>query len=151
MQASLIIDALKKQGVTHVVGVPDNGARTLFEALWADGDIDVIGVTREGEAYAIASGLYVGGMGAETKNFHKDMMARRGFPKEAERIQELFLAGRRDEAIAALGPVGSGYPSDPHTRQWIRQFLERDEELPPCVRRRWGTIDALRQQILFPS
>lgn len=61
MQASLIVDELKKQGVTHVVGVPDNGARTLFEALWADADIDVIGVTREGEAYAVASGLHVGG------------------------------------------------------------------------------------------
>jgi sulfopyruvate decarboxylase subunit alpha len=62
LQASLIVDELKKQGVTHVVGVPDNGARTLFEALWAEDDIDVIGVTREGEAYAIASGLYVGGL-----------------------------------------------------------------------------------------
>ncbi len=61
MQASLIVDELKKQGVTHVVGVPDNGARALFEALWADRGITVIGVTREGEAYAVASGLYVGG------------------------------------------------------------------------------------------
>jgi F420-dependent oxidoreductase-like protein len=47
-------------------------------------------------------GLYVGGMGARTKNFHKDMMARRGYPEAAERIQELFLAGHRDEAIAAV-------------------------------------------------
>jgi F420-dependent oxidoreductase-like protein len=47
-------------------------------------------------------GLYVGGMGARTKNFHKDMMARRGYPEAAERIQELFLAGRREEAIAAV-------------------------------------------------
>jgi F420-dependent oxidoreductase-like protein len=46
--------------------------------------------------------LYVGGMGAKKKNFHKDMMARRGFPEAAERIQELFLAGRREEAIAAV-------------------------------------------------
>jgi alkanesulfonate monooxygenase SsuD/methylene tetrahydromethanopterin reductase-like flavin-dependent oxidoreductase (luciferase family) len=46
--------------------------------------------------------LYVGGMGAKRKNFHKDMMARRGFPEAAERIQELFLAGRREEAIAAV-------------------------------------------------
>ena len=61
MQASVIIDALKQQGVTHVVGLPDNGARTLFEALWADKDIEVVDVTREGEAYAVASGLYVGG------------------------------------------------------------------------------------------
>ena len=46
--------------------------------------------------------LYVGGMGAKKKNFHKDMMTRRGFPEAAERIQELFLAGRREEAIAAV-------------------------------------------------
>jgi alkanesulfonate monooxygenase SsuD/methylene tetrahydromethanopterin reductase-like flavin-dependent oxidoreductase (luciferase family) len=46
--------------------------------------------------------LYVGGMGAKSKNFHKEMMARRGYPEAAARIQELFLAGRRDEAIAAV-------------------------------------------------
>jgi F420-dependent oxidoreductase-like protein len=46
--------------------------------------------------------LYVGGMGAKTKNFHKDMMVRRGFREEAERIQELFLAGKRAEAIEAV-------------------------------------------------
>jgi F420-dependent oxidoreductase-like protein len=46
--------------------------------------------------------LYVGGMGAKSKNFHKEMMARRGYPEAAARIQELFLAGRREEAIAAV-------------------------------------------------
>jgi F420-dependent oxidoreductase-like protein len=46
--------------------------------------------------------LYVGGMGHRTKNFHKDMMIRRGFGDAAERIQELYLAGRKDEAIAAV-------------------------------------------------
>ena len=47
-------------------------------------------------------GYYVGGMGAKTKNFHKEMMIRRGFPEAAERIQELFLAGHREEAFAAV-------------------------------------------------
>ena len=38
--------------------------------------------------------LYVGGMGACGKNFHKDLiMSRQGFPDAAERIQELYLAG----------------------------------------------------------
>ena len=46
--------------------------------------------------------LYVGGMGARDKNFHRDAMARRGYPEAASRIQELFLAGRRDEAVAAV-------------------------------------------------
>jgi len=46
--------------------------------------------------------LYVGGMGHRDVNFHRDQMARRGYPEAAARIQELFLAGRRDEAIAAV-------------------------------------------------
>jgi F420-dependent oxidoreductase-like protein len=46
--------------------------------------------------------LYVGGMGHRDVNFHKEQMARRGFAEEAARIQELFLAGRREEAIAAV-------------------------------------------------
>jgi hypothetical protein len=46
--------------------------------------------------------MYVGGMGSATHNFHRDAMARRGFPAEAARIQELWLAGRKDEAVAAV-------------------------------------------------
>ena len=46
--------------------------------------------------------LYVGGMGAKEKNFHKDAMVERGFAAEAERIQELYLAGRKQEAAAAV-------------------------------------------------
>jgi alkanesulfonate monooxygenase SsuD/methylene tetrahydromethanopterin reductase-like flavin-dependent oxidoreductase (luciferase family) len=41
-------------------------------------------------------------MGARDHNFHKDAMVRRGYADAAERIQELFLAGRRDDAIAAV-------------------------------------------------
>jgi F420-dependent oxidoreductase-like protein len=46
--------------------------------------------------------LYVGGMGHKTKNFHNEMMVRRGFADAAARIQELYLAKRKDEAIAAV-------------------------------------------------
>ncbi len=46
--------------------------------------------------------LYVGGMGHKSKNFHKEMMVRRGFGDAAERIQELYLAKRKDEATAAV-------------------------------------------------
>ena len=46
--------------------------------------------------------LYVGGMGHKTKNFHNDIMVRRGFGDAAKRIQELYLAGRKQEAIAAV-------------------------------------------------
>ncbi len=46
--------------------------------------------------------MYVGGMGHKDINFHKDAMARMGFPEAAQRIQELFLAGRREEAVQAV-------------------------------------------------
>jgi F420-dependent oxidoreductase-like protein len=47
-------------------------------------------------------GFYIGGMGHAARNFHADLMARMGYEDEARRVQELFLAGRRDEAIAAV-------------------------------------------------
>lgn len=46
--------------------------------------------------------LLVGGYGAKEKNFHVQQMARCGFAEAADRIQELWLAGRRDEAIRAV-------------------------------------------------
>ena len=47
-------------------------------------------------------GFYVGGMGAKSFNVHKDHVTRMGFGAQADRVQELFLAGRRDEAMAAV-------------------------------------------------
>ena len=47
-------------------------------------------------------GFYIGGMGAAKRNFHKELMARMGYPDEAERVQQLFLAGKQDEAINAV-------------------------------------------------
>ena len=46
--------------------------------------------------------FYVGAMGAQEHNFHKNLMARMGFEAEANRIQELFLAGRQQEAVLAV-------------------------------------------------
>jgi F420-dependent oxidoreductase-like protein len=46
--------------------------------------------------------LYAGGMGHRDKNFHNDMMVRRGYPEAAAKIQELYLAGRKREAIEAV-------------------------------------------------
>ena len=47
-------------------------------------------------------GFYIGGMGAKSFNVHKDHVTRMGFGDEADQVQALFLAGRRDEAIAAV-------------------------------------------------
>ena len=46
--------------------------------------------------------LYVGGMGARGKNFYNDLVSQYGFEKEAALIQDLYLEGRKDEAMAAV-------------------------------------------------
>jgi len=46
--------------------------------------------------------LYVGGMGARGKNFYNDYAVRLGYEAEAARIQDLYLAGKKPEAAAAV-------------------------------------------------
>lgn len=46
--------------------------------------------------------LYVGGMGARGRNFYNDLACRYGYEAEARRIQDLYLAGKKEEAIAAV-------------------------------------------------
>ncbi len=46
--------------------------------------------------------LYLGGMGARGHNFYNDLICRYGFPDAAAEIQDLYLAGRRAEAAAAV-------------------------------------------------
>lgn len=46
--------------------------------------------------------MYVGGMGSETHNYHREAMARRGFPDQARRIGELWRAGHKQEAVQSV-------------------------------------------------
>jgi F420-dependent oxidoreductase-like protein len=46
--------------------------------------------------------LYVGGMGAKGRNFYHDLLCRYGYAEAADRIQDLYLAGRKAEAAAAV-------------------------------------------------
>lgn len=49
-----------------------------------------------------ALGFYIGGMGAKKRNFHKELMSRMGFEKEADKIQDLFMEGKRWEAVGEV-------------------------------------------------
>jgi F420-dependent oxidoreductase-like protein len=46
--------------------------------------------------------LYVGGMGSRDKNFYNNLVQRYGFEDAAKEVQDLYLEGKRDEAMAAL-------------------------------------------------
>ena len=46
--------------------------------------------------------LYVGGMGAKQRNFHKELVSRMGFEAEANQVQDLYLAGQKEDAVRAV-------------------------------------------------
>jgi alkanesulfonate monooxygenase SsuD/methylene tetrahydromethanopterin reductase-like flavin-dependent oxidoreductase (luciferase family) len=46
--------------------------------------------------------LYIGGMGARGQNFYHNLATRYGFAEVADHIQDLYLAGKKQEAIEAV-------------------------------------------------
>jgi alkanesulfonate monooxygenase SsuD/methylene tetrahydromethanopterin reductase-like flavin-dependent oxidoreductase (luciferase family) len=70
-------------------------------------------------------GFYIGGMGAKDMNFHQQVFARMGYEREADTIQELFLEGRRDDAIAAVPPQMAADISLVGSVEQIRDDVQR--------------------------
>jgi len=48
--------------------------------------------------------LYVGGMGSRKRNFYKELVTRYGFGDAAQKVQDLYLEGKYEQAMAALPP-----------------------------------------------
>jgi F420-dependent oxidoreductase-like protein len=61
---------------------------------------DDVGAARDAMRPYVA--LYVGGMGSRSQNFYNALVQRYGFEDAARRVQDLYLEGKRDEAMAAL-------------------------------------------------
>jgi sulfopyruvate decarboxylase subunit alpha len=61
-QAQLVLDVLSRHGVTDVVSLPDNSSAAMLALLRHQStDIRLLSVTREGEAFAMGAGLWMGG------------------------------------------------------------------------------------------
>jgi len=85
-------------------------------------------------------------MGAKGQNYHTKLMARMGFEEEALRIQDLFLDGRRDEAIAAVPDLFADEISLVGTPDRIRDRLTAFEDSPVTMLNvASGTTDRLRR------
>jgi F420-dependent oxidoreductase-like protein len=72
--------------------------------------------------------LYVGGMGSREQNFYNRLISSYGFERQAQEVQDLYLAGRRSEAMLALPDelidlVSIVGPRD-QAREKIRAFRE---------------------------
>ena len=59
-------------------------------------------IERAADLIRPALALYIGGMGARGVNFHHEVFVRMGYPDEAKIIQDRYLAGDRNGAIAAV-------------------------------------------------
>jgi F420-dependent oxidoreductase-like protein len=75
-------------------------------------------------------GFYIGGMGAKARNFHMELMSRMGFEAEAHKIQDLFLAGKRGEAVAAVPDAFADEISLCGPLDRIRERLQAWRETP---------------------
>ena len=75
--------------------------------------------------------LYIGGMGARDKNFHKDVFGRLGYQDACDKIQDAYLAGRKDEAASYVptAMVEDVYLIGPKAK--VRDDLDRWRET--CV------------------
>jgi F420-dependent oxidoreductase-like protein len=100
----------EKAALTWDAPLAEGKARRDVAAL---GELDVIAaaplaigddVTQLRDLTRPVFALYIGGMGARGKNFYYDLACRFGYEDEAQRIQDAYLAGRKDEA-AALVPA----------------------------------------------
>jgi F420-dependent oxidoreductase-like protein len=65
--------------------------------------------------------LYVGGMGARGRNFYNDVACRYGYEKEAAEIQDLYLAGKKDEAAALVPEEMLRLTSLIGPRSWVAE------------------------------
>ena len=63
--------------------------------------------------------LYIGGMGARGANFHYDVFARLGYEEECAHIQDLYLQGKKQEAMA-VDPDEAGPGRGARSGRWTR-------------------------------
>ena len=90
-------------------------------------------------------GFYIGGMGSAKRNFHKELMARMGFPDEADEIQNLFFEGKRDQAIAAVPEQFADEISLCGPRDRVKEKLKDWENSPITSLLISGDINLLRE------
>lgn len=81
------------------------GARTTADAFEVVCPVSVVvddDVARAADRVRPMLALYIGGMGARGANFHYETFVRMGYEQQCATIQDLYLAGRKDEAAAAV-------------------------------------------------
>ena len=61
LRPETMIEEFKKNGVTHIITIPDSETNYLYELMEKDPSLDIIPVAREGETMSTALGLNIAG------------------------------------------------------------------------------------------
>jgi len=133
-----VISALKSCGITHVIWVPDSHIGTWEADLVAEPSIQLVRVCREGEAFAVAAGLLLGGKkpvvliqctglfeaGDSLRNFLHDL-----------RLPLFFVVGLRSHLAARQGKTGDTCPrfSEPIMKTWQVPYVVLDPDQSPSL------------------
>lgn len=112
-------------------------------------DEDTATKIRDGGRFMTA--LYVGGMGSKDKNFYNNIFKKYGYEEEAEKIQELYLAGRKEEAMAAVPQDFLDATAMVGDEGWVRERVEAYQaagvthlQIMPTGPDRLGLIDKVK-------
>ncbi|MFC7096917.1 ribonuclease HII [Halobaculum marinum] len=152
--------------VAHVgvdrIDAPDTDMNTLTVAGQAealaqvarDGDravVDAGDVSESRFARRVADAV-AAGAGEGANGVAVDVTAEHGADESYPVVAAASVVAKveRDRVVAELDEayrdrgydgVGSGYPSDPNTRQFLSEYVAREGTLPDCARRSWSTCD----------
>ena len=135
LRSRRIVDALLELGVTHVVGVADNTNRFIFELFEAESSVQVVPVCREGEAWSVASGVWVGGgvpiVLIQNTGFVESGDALRGTAIQMGVPLVAVIGYRGFRSLSSDAPDTAGSIFEPTLRAWNGpyRFLEEHDEL----------------------
>ena len=118
LTARVMVETLKRCGVTHMVWLPDTESGFLYQTLRDDPDLTLVPVAREGETIAIALGLLVGGKQPVV------CIQNTGFFESGDSIRGFWL----DCQLPLLGLIGyrgyaGGGPSDDSAATFLEPIL----------------------------
>ncbi|WP_348607447.1 ribonuclease HII [Halobaculum rarum] len=132
-----------------LAGVARDGDRAVVDA----GDVSESRfANRVGDAVAAGNGVDDGGDSTDGDGQSVDVTAEHGADESYPVVAAASVIAKvkRDRIVAELDAayrergydgIGSGYPSDPITREFLREYVSREGDLPECARTSWSTCD----------
>lgn len=137
--ASRTVHALVAGGVTHVLGLPDAVSSPLFGVLVRHPVIRLVTVSRDGEAFAIAAGLWIGGAAplvvVRSTGLLESGDALRGTVMLMAAPVPILVTGR---GHASSTPEESGRGDEPEFGALARPGLDSGAALTEATLEAWG-------------